>query len=62
MLGIFANYGADVRMMTWRSIVHGFTTVVGMLGVINAALTGVVVGALAILVLGWAPRPSRSAP
>jgi hypothetical protein len=53
VLGIFANYGADVRMMSWRSIVHGFTTVVGMLGVINAALTGVVVGALAILILGY---------
>jgi hypothetical protein len=53
VLGIFANYGADVKMMSWRSIVHGFTTVVGMLGVINAALTGVVVGALAILVLGY---------
>ncbi len=50
--GIFANYGADVRLMTWRSVVHGFTTVVGMLGVINAALTGVVVGTLAILILG----------
>ena len=52
VLGIFANYGADVQSRTWRSIVHGFTTVVGMLGVINAALTGVVVGTLAILVLG----------
>ena len=27
VLGIFANYGADVQAMTWRSIVHGFTTV-----------------------------------
>ncbi len=44
VLGIFAGYGADVQSRTWRSIVHGFTTVVGMLGVINAALTGVVVG------------------
>jgi hypothetical protein len=52
VLGIFANYGADVQTRTWRSIIHGFTTVVGMLGVINAALTGVVVGTLAILVLG----------
>ena len=52
VLGIFAGYGADVQSRTWRSIVHGFTTVVGMLGVINAALTGVVVGTLAILVLG----------
>ena len=40
VLGIFANYGADVQSRTWRSIVHGFTTVVGMLGVINASLTG----------------------
>ena len=40
VLGIFANYGADVQSRTLRSIVHGFTTVVGMLGVINAALTG----------------------
>ena len=52
VLGIFANYGADVQSRTLRSVVHGFTTVVGMLGVINAALTGVVVGTLAILVLG----------
>ena len=35
-----------------RSIIHGFTTVVGMLGVINAALTGVVVACLAILAVG----------
>jgi hypothetical protein len=52
ILGIFAGYGADVQARTWRSVVHGFTTVVGMLGVINAALTGVVVGTLAILLLG----------
>ena len=61
VLGIFANYGADVQSRTWRSIVHGFTTVVGMLGVINAALTGVVVGTLAILSSGRTRRPSRSA-
>ena len=52
VLEIFANYGADVQSRTLRSVVHGFTTVVGMLGVINAALTGVVVGTLTILVLG----------
>ena len=52
VLGIFANYGADVQTRTWRSIVHGFTTVVGMLGVINAALSGVVAATIAILVLG----------
>jgi hypothetical protein len=51
-VGIFANYREDVRMMTLRSVVHGFTTVVGMLGVINAALTGVVVACLAILAIG----------
>ncbi len=53
VLGIFANYGADVRLMTVRSVVHGFTTVVGMLGVINAALTGIVAATLAILVAGY---------
>jgi len=55
--GIFDRYGADVRLMTLRSVVHGFTTVVGMLGVINAALTGVVVACLAILVLGEGAEP-----
>jgi hypothetical protein len=52
VLGIFANYGADVQVRTWRSIVHGFTTVVGMLGVINAALSGVVAATIAILIVG----------
>jgi hypothetical protein len=52
VLGIFAGYGADVQLISLRSIVHGFTTVVGMLGVINSALTGVVAATLAILVLG----------
>ena len=32
VLGIFAGYGADVQGRTLRSVVHGFTTVVGMLG------------------------------
>ena len=59
VLGIFANYGADVQPLTWRSIVHGFTTVVGMLGVINAALTGVVAATLAILILGSGRRSRR---
>ncbi len=52
VLGVFGTYGVDVQAMTWRSIVHGFTTVIGMLGVINAALTGVVAACLAILALG----------
>jgi hypothetical protein len=50
--GIFAGYGADVQLLSRRSIVHGFTTVVGMLGVINAALSVVLLSTLAILVLG----------
>ena len=52
VLGVFAKYGVDVQVMTWRSVVHGFTTVIGMLGVINAALTGVVAACLAILAIG----------
>jgi hypothetical protein len=52
VLGIFAGYGADVQGRTLRSVVHGFTTVVGMLGVINAALSGVVASTVAILVIG----------
>ena len=43
--------------MTARSIVHGFTTVVGMVGVINAALTGVVAASVAILALGEGAEP-----
>ena len=57
VLGVFANYGSDVKLMTVRSIVHGFTTVVGMVGVINAALTGVVAATVAILVLGEGAEP-----
>ncbi len=52
IVGIFAGYGADVQGRTLRSVVHGFTTVVGMLAVINAALSGVVAGTVAILVIG----------
>ncbi len=52
IVGIFAAYGADVQSRTLRSVVHGFTTVVGMLAVINAALSGVVAGTVAILVIG----------
>ena len=48
--GIFAAYGADVQLRSRRSIVHGFTTVVGMLGVINAALGGVLIGIAVMLV------------
>lgn len=47
--GIFAAYGADVQLRSRRSVVHGFTTVVGMLGVINAALGGVLIGIAVML-------------
>jgi hypothetical protein len=50
--GIFQAYGTDVQFRSRRSIVHGFTTVVGMLGVINAALGGVLVGVAVALVDG----------
>jgi len=47
--GVFGTYGADVDARSRRSIVHGFTTVVGMLGVINAAVTGVLVATVVLL-------------
>jgi hypothetical protein len=50
--GIFASYDADIRLRSRRSILHGFTTVVGMLAVINSALSGVLVATLALLTVG----------
>lgn len=50
--GVFGAYGADVRARTRRNVLHGFTTVIGTLGVINAALTGVLIATLALLTLG----------
>jgi hypothetical protein len=52
VVGVFASYGADVQLATRRSIIHGFTTVVGMVGVINAALSGVLAGTVLMLAIG----------
>ena len=49
LAGVFQAYNADVRMRSRRSIIHGFTTVVGMLVVIDAALASVLVAALVLL-------------
>ena len=50
--GVLAGYGADVKMWSRRAIVHNFTTVIGMIGVINAALSGVLAGLVLILITG----------
>ena len=51
-LGVFGTYGVDVQAIAWRSDRPRLHDRVGMLGVINAALTGVVAACLAILALG----------
>jgi hypothetical protein len=51
LAGVFQAYDADVQLRSRRSIVHGFTTVVGMLVVIDAALAAVLVAA-GLLLLG----------
>ena len=48
--GIFGVSSEDVEFRSRRSIIHGFTTVVGMIGVINAALAGVLVATIVLLV------------
>ena len=48
--GIFGVSSADVEFRSRRSIIHGFTTVVGMVGVINAALAGVLVATIVLLI------------
>jgi hypothetical protein len=48
--GIFGVSSEDVEFRSRRSIIHGFTTVVGMVGVINAALAGVLVATIVLLV------------
>jgi len=47
--GIFGVSAADVEFSSRRAIIHGFTTVVGMVGVINAALAGVLVATIVLL-------------
>jgi hypothetical protein len=59
--GVLAGYGADVQMWSRRAIVHNFTTVVGMLGVINAALSGVVAGIVVLLVTDGAGSVAMTA-
>ena len=49
VMGIFGVSSADVEFRSRRSIIHGFTTVVGMVGVINATLAGVLVATIVLL-------------
>ena len=50
VMGIFGVSTPDVEFRSRRSIIHGFTTVVGMVGVINAAIAGVLVATIVLLV------------
>ncbi len=50
VVGIFGVSSSDVEFRSRRSIIHGFTTVVGMVGVINATLAGVLVATIVLLV------------
>jgi hypothetical protein len=50
--GVFGAYGTQVVSTSLRSIAHGFTTVAGMLGVINAALAGVLAATLVLVFAG----------
>jgi hypothetical protein len=52
LAGVFMAYNADVRLRSRRSIIHSFTTVVGMLVVIDAALAAFPVAAPVLLVGG----------
>ena len=47
--GIFGVASTDVELRSGGSILHGFTTMVGMVGVINAALAGVLVATIVLL-------------
>jgi hypothetical protein len=47
--GIFGVSASDVQFSSRRAILHGFTTMVGMVGVINAALAGVLVATIVLL-------------
>ena len=47
--GIFGVSAGDVEFRSRSAILHGFTTVVGMVGVINAALAGVLVATIVLL-------------
>jgi hypothetical protein len=48
--GVFEVYGSADEMASLASLLHGFTTVLGMVGVICAAVAGALVGVLLLLV------------
>ncbi|MBA2313962.1 MAG: hypothetical protein H0V87_01135 [Chloroflexi bacterium] len=48
--GVFAVYGTNEIAKSRSGLLHGFTTTVGMIGVINAGVAGVLAGVLALLV------------
>ncbi len=50
MAGVFAVYGTTTNVASRAGILHGFTTTVGMIGVICAAVGGVLAGVLVLLV------------
>ncbi|HEU4573250.1 MAG TPA: hypothetical protein VFR93_11240 [Candidatus Limnocylindrales bacterium] len=47
--GVFEVYGESEEIGSGRGILHGFTTVVGMIGVICATIAGVLAGVLLVL-------------
>jgi hypothetical protein len=54
MSAVAATYGVTADPTTRSSVMHGLTTAVAMIGVINAALGGVLLGVLALLAGGAA--------
>jgi hypothetical protein len=48
--GVFSVYGTTENVQSRAGILHGFTTTVGMIGVICAAVGGVLVGIATLLV------------
>ena len=54
MRGVFAVYGANEEIMSRPGMLHGFTTVPGMLGVLCAAVAAALVG-IVVLLLTVAP-------
>jgi hypothetical protein len=51
--GVFEVYGATAEITSREGILHGFTTVAGMVGVICAAVAGVLSGVIAQLLFGF---------
>jgi hypothetical protein len=52
MRGIFAVYGAEEEVSSLGGIIHGFTTMPGMISVVCAAVGGALVGVILLAVTG----------